>query len=68
MEFNKKLIDKAEKHFYRLYPFHEDKEAITKCNYNNANVIMIYATDWEYEEPDYIRSNEQLADYIKKNV
>ena len=68
MRFDDGLLLAARDMFYKVYvdidriDHYEGREDTTI-----GDRIRIYPTKWDYEEPEIIRSNEGLAEYIKEN-
>lgn len=65
MRFDKKLIDKARKYFYKVYVDREtEKEFIGSETAYEGVRVRVYSTKWDYEEAEIFRDNGKLAEYI----
>lgn len=69
INFDKTAIDILRRECYKVYIDIE-----TKTEYNGSltgytgDRIRIYTTSWDYEDPEIIRTNNDLKKYVKEYI
>lgn len=69
ISFDKDLIDKARRYFYKVYIDIETPESYYGyCDSKtyDGHRVRIYRTSWDYENAEIIHSNEELEKYINE--